>query len=40
VTLPAGSAAVKAGVFLAADTPQSIKIAFDDATLVDPGSGW
>jgi hypothetical protein len=39
-TLPAGSTAVKVGLVLATDTPQSIKIAFDDATLIDPGSSW
>jgi hypothetical protein len=38
--LPAGSVAVKVGLVLATDTPQSVKVAFDDATLVDPNSGW
>jgi hypothetical protein len=39
-TLPAGSVAARIGVFLATEAAQSIKVAFDDATLVDPGSGW
>ena len=39
VTLPAGSVATKAGMVLATDTPQSVKVAFEDAILVDPSSG-
>jgi hypothetical protein len=39
-TLPAGSLGVRAGLFLATDTAQSNKVAFDDAILVDPASGW
>jgi len=35
-TLPAGSIAMKAGVVVATDTAQSIKVAFNDAALVDP----
>ncbi len=35
-TLPANSPAAKVGMFLATDTPQSVKIAFDSAILVDP----
>ncbi len=37
-TLPVRSAASKVGMVLATDTPQSVKIAFDDAILVDPTS--
>jgi hypothetical protein len=37
--LPAGSTALKAGMVVATDTPQSVKVAFDDATLVDPNGG-
>lgn len=36
--VPAGSAAVKAGLFLATDTRQTIKVAFDYAMLVDPSA--
>ena len=36
--LTAGSVGVKAGMVIATDTPQSIKIAFDDTILVDPNS--
>ncbi len=36
MVLPAGSGAVRAGMFVATDTAQSIKVAFDDAILVDP----
>jgi len=39
VALPAGSAAVKVGMVLATDTPQSVKVAFDEAILVDPSAG-
>ena len=39
VTLPAGSVAMKAGMVLATDAPQSVKVAFEDAILVDPNSG-
>ena len=38
-TLPAGSTAVKVGTVLATDTPQSVKVAFDDAILIDLSSG-
>ncbi len=37
--LPAGSIALKAGMVLATDTAQSVKVAFDDAILVDPNGG-
>lgn len=37
--LPARSTAAKVGMTLAADTPQSVKVAFEEAILVDPGSG-
>jgi len=37
--LPAASVAAKVGMVLATDTAQSVKVAFDDATLVDPNSG-
>jgi hypothetical protein len=37
--LPAGSVALKAGMVLATDTAQSVKVAFDEAILVDPTSG-
>ncbi len=37
--LPAGSTALKAGMVLATDTPQSVKVAFGDAILVDPAGG-
>ncbi|MCX5644895.1 MAG: lamin tail domain-containing protein [Phycisphaerae bacterium] len=36
--LPLSSPAAKVGMFLGTDTPQSVKIAFDDAILVDPSS--
>ena len=36
--LPARSTAAKVGMMLAADTPQSVKVAFEEAILVDPGS--
>jgi hypothetical protein len=35
----AGSVAVKAGLFVATDTPQSVKAAFDYAVVVDPLAG-
>ncbi|MGE5294706.1 MAG: lamin tail domain-containing protein [Solirubrobacterales bacterium] len=38
VALPAGSTATKAGLTLATDTAQSVKIAFDYAMLIDSGS--
>ena len=38
VTMPAGSVALKAGMIVATDAPQAIKVAFDDAALVDPSS--
>ncbi len=34
--LPAGSTALKAGMVLATDTAQSVKVAFDDVILIDP----
>jgi hypothetical protein len=37
--LTAGSAGVKAGMVIATDTAQSIKVAFDNTVLVDPSSG-
>ena len=37
--LAARSTAAKVGMMLAADTPQSVKVAFEEAILVDPGSG-
>lgn len=36
--LPMRFSATKVGMFLATDTPQSVKIAFDEAILVDPTS--
>jgi hypothetical protein len=39
IALPVRSTAAKAGLVLATDTPQSVKVAFDYAILVDPGSG-
>jgi hypothetical protein len=38
VAVPAGSIALKAGMIIATDAPQAIKVAFDEATLVDPTS--
>jgi hypothetical protein len=39
VPLPARSTAARAGMVLATDTPQSVKIAFDYAILIDPSDG-
>jgi hypothetical protein len=36
--MPAGSIAVKTGMIVATDAPQAIKVAFDEAALVDPSS--
>jgi len=36
VALPARSTAAKAGMVIATDTPQSVKVAFDYAILIDP----
>jgi hypothetical protein len=38
--LPSNSPTTKTGMFLATNTPQSVKIAFDDAILIDPSGVW
>ena len=38
VSLPAGSVATRVGMVLTTDTPQSVKIAFDEAIFVDPSA--
>jgi hypothetical protein len=38
MALPTSFSVAKVGMFLATDTPQSVKIAFDEAILIDPSS--
>jgi hypothetical protein len=39
VALPVRCKATKVGMVLATDTPQSVKVGFDYAILVDPAGG-